>query len=220
MVFWIGILIAVVVAFSTFKLGFYHAWTMLFNAVIAVYLGIRLAPLVEEFVPIGGRYGPALTLMLAGLMPFLILHAISYVFLLGQFEVTFPRILNTLGGGIMGFLTGFLIWSFAVLVICATPFSEKQYLKEIGFDRAKFEQAGVHSYLVWWCDVVDWIVSSSDKELPPDKAVKELLAKAEKESAKRRPIQPVKDVNEPNDVNNREDILETLKRPPHTEIPP
>jgi hypothetical protein len=220
MVFWFGILIAVCFAYSAFKLGFYNAWTLLFNVVIAVYLGIRLAPVIEEFVPFGGRYGPALSLLAAGLVPFLILHAISYAFLLGQFEVTFPIILNKLGSGLLGFLAGFLIWSFAALIVCTTPFSEKPYVKEIGFSKAKFEEAKIQSYLVWWCNIVDWIVSSSDSEQSPDKAVRELLTKADKDSARRRPAQPVLDVNEPNDVNNREDILETLKRQPHTEIPP
>jgi hypothetical protein len=217
MVFWFGILIAVCFAYSAFKLGFYHAWTLLFNVVIAVYLGIRLAPVIEEFVPFGGRYGPALMLLAAGLLPFLVLHAISYVFLLGQFEVTFPRILNTLGSAFLGFLAGFLIWSFAALIVSITPFAEKPYVKDIGFGKEKFEQAGIHSYLLWWCDVVDWIASSSDGGQSPDKAVKELLNKAEKDKKKRLPIA---DVNEPNNINSREQTLDSLKRQPHTEIPP
>ena len=41
---WLGILIAVLFALSARKMGFYHAWTMLFNIVIAVYLAIRIGP--------------------------------------------------------------------------------------------------------------------------------------------------------------------------------
>lgn len=215
MVFWIGILIAVGFAYSAFKLGFYHAWTMLFNVVIAVYLGIRLGPVIEEFVPMGGRYSGTLSLLAAGLVPFLILHAISYAFLLGQFEVTFPRILNRLGSGLLGFLAGFLIWSFASLIVCTTPFPDKPYVKEIGFRETK-----IQSYLVWWCNVVDVIVSSSDGEQSPDKAVRELLTKADKDSTRRRPTQPVLDVNEPNDANIPQDLTTQPSRQPHTEIPP
>ena len=51
MVFWIGILVAVIFAYSAIKLGFYHAWTMLFNLVIAVYVALRISPAIEEFLP-------------------------------------------------------------------------------------------------------------------------------------------------------------------------
>ena len=44
--FWIGILVAVLFAYSAIKLGFYHTWTMLFNLVIAVYVALRISPMI------------------------------------------------------------------------------------------------------------------------------------------------------------------------------
>src|SRR4030042_5354369 len=74
MICWIGILIAVAFAASSLKLGLYHAWTMLFNVLIAVYLGVRLCPFIKDFIPAGGEYQTTLGILAAGLVSFLILH--------------------------------------------------------------------------------------------------------------------------------------------------
>jgi len=221
MVFWIGILVAVCLAYSAFKLGFYQAWTTLFNAVIAVYVGVRLGPWIESFAPVGGDYSRTLAVLAAGLGTFLILHGISYVFLIGQFEVTFPRGINTLGSALLGFLAGLLIWSFATLVICTTPLSEKGFVKEIGFNGENFEQAKLQSYLLWWCNFVDKIVASGDSSASPQQAVKDLLSKPKKHG------KPA-DVNEPNEPKGSVEPNEpkypfrplTMRREPNMIIPP
>ena len=183
MVFWIGILVAVIFAYSAIKLGFYHTWTMLFNFVIAVYVALRISPAIEEFLPAamdGGQYSKTMALLATGLVTFLILHGIAYVLLIGQFEVTFPRVVNTLGSGILGFLAGFLVWSFGTLVVCTTPFSQQQYIKEIGFDVKTFEEAKMQPYLVWWCSFLDKIVVSGDGPVSAEQAIRDLLIKPAK----------------------------------------
>ena len=85
MVFWIGILVAVAFAYSAIKMGFYQTWTMLFNIVIAVYVGVRLGPAIEEFIPAGGQYSKMLAVLTPGVGTFLILQGIAYIFLIGQF---------------------------------------------------------------------------------------------------------------------------------------
>jgi hypothetical protein len=181
--FWIGILVAVIFAYSAIKLGFYHTWTMLFNFVIAVYVAVRISPAIEEFLPAamgGGQYSKTMALLATGLVTFLILHGIAYVLLIGQFEVTFPRVVNTLGSGILGFLAGFLVWSFGTLVVCTTPFSQQQYIKEIGFDVKTFEEAKMQPYLVWWCNFLDKIVVSGDGHVSAEQAIRDLLIKPAK----------------------------------------
>ena len=220
MVFWIGILIAAGLAYSATKLGFYHAWTMLFNILIAVYVGMRLGPVIEEFVPVaGGQYGRTLAVLAAGTGTFLILHGISYIFLIGQFEVTFPRGLNTLGSALLGFLAGFLMWSFAVLVVCTTPFCENAFVKEIGFDAKTFEEAKMQSYLVWWCGLVDRVVASGDSKADTEQVVRDLLtkpAKGSKQAVKGKPgLKGTADVNEPN-----QSPLPRVERLPEPIIPP
>jgi hypothetical protein len=201
MVFWIGILIAVGFAYSAIKLGFYQAWTMFFNVVVAVYVGIRLGPVIEEFVPMGGQYCKTLAVLATGVGTFLVLHGISSVFLLGQFEVTFPRLLNTLGAGLLGFMAGFLVWSFATLVVCTTPFCENASIKEIGFDSKQFKEAKMQPYLVWWCNFVDKFVALGDSQVSVEDTITDLLTrptpKATVITSRAGAVQPT-DANEPN----------------------
>jgi uncharacterized membrane protein required for colicin V production len=231
MVFWTGLLVAVIFAYSAIKLGFYHAWTMLFNFVIAVYVAVRISPMIEEFLPAamdGGQYSKTMALLATGLVTFLILHGIAYVLLIGQFEVTFPRVVNTLGSCILGFLTGFLVWSFTTLLVCTTPFAQQQYIKELGFDTKTFQEAKMQSYLVGWCNFLDKIVASGEGPVSAEQAIKELLIKPPpKAKTGTASIQPA----EPNDAN-KPGFAEGLRRgepnypnqPPATEshiaIPP
>ncbi len=216
MVFWTGILIAVIFAYSAIKLGFYQAWTILFNVVIAAYVGIKLAPAIQEFVPAGGQYSGTLSVLAAGVGTFLILQGIAYVFLIGQFAVTFPRGVNTLGSGLLGFLAGFLVWSFAAVVICTTPLCENKFVKDIGFDSQNLEEAKVQPYLVWWCSFVDKLVVSGNENAGVEQTVKDLLNRPVKSSSKGRTGRPVTvpDINEPN-YPGRETFPDS-----HTVIPP
>jgi hypothetical protein len=196
---------------------------MLFNFVIAVYVAVRVSPMVEEFLPaaVGGEYSKTMALLATGLVTFLILHGIAYTLLIGQFEVSFPRVVNILGSGILGFLAGFLIWSFGTLLVCTTPFCQQQYVKEIGFETKTFQEAKMEPYLVWWCSFMDKIVASGESPVSAEQTIKDLLikpakhtpAKAKTETAS---IQPV-DANEPNKPYgpNQPPAAE-----PHTAIPP
>jgi hypothetical protein len=219
MLFWTGILVAAIFAYSAVKLGFYHAWTMLFNVVIAVYLGVKLGPAVEEFVPMSGQYCRALAVLATGVGTFLVLQGIAYVFLIGQFTVTFPRGLSTLGSGLLGFLAGFLVWSYAAVVICTTPLIDNDYLKQIGFESKNLEEAKVQPYLVWWCSIVDKLVVSGDGQTSVERTVHDLLTRPVQTSTKGKTGRPVisTDTNEPN--YPQEPAEETLPDS-HTIIPP
>jgi len=223
MVFWIGIFAAVLFAYSAIKLGFYHAWTMLFNLVIAVYVAVRISPMIEEYLPVAmaGQYGKTMALLTTWLVTFLILHGIAYVLLIGQFEVTFPRVFNTLGSGILGFLAGFLIWSFGTLVVCTTPFCQEQYVKEIGFETKTFQEAKMQPYLVWWCSFLDKIVASGGGPVSAEQTIKDLLITPVKKTVvdvktRAASIRPV-DLNEPNKPYSPNQLPATE---PYTVIPP
>jgi hypothetical protein len=210
MVFWLGILIAVIFAYSAIKLGFYHAWTMLFNVVVAVYLAVRIAPALEDFFPaaVSGQYARTLALLATGTGTFLILQGITYVLLIGQFEVTFPRAVNVLGSGLLGFWAGFLIWSFGTFVFCTTPLCQNQFVKEIGLDTKTFEEAKMQSCLVSACNFMDKFVGSGNDPVPAEKVIRDLLIKPANNTtaiadanARGTSIRPV-NTNEPNNSMN------------------
>jgi len=179
MVFWIGILVGGAFAWFAIKRGFYETWALVFNIVIAIYLAVFLGPVIADIVPSAGDtlYGNALCMLATAIGSFLILHAISYTFLTGQFSVPFQKIFDTLGSGFLGFLAGFLVWSFVSLLICITPISQNSFVKEIGFSN-QFQQTSV-SYISRFCNLVNSVVSSQDNEHTTQRALRGLLKNAE-----------------------------------------
>ncbi len=179
MVFWIGILVGGAFAWFTIKRGFYETWALVFNIVISIYLAVFLGPVIADVVPSAGDtlYGNALCMLATAIGSFLILHGISYTFLTGQFSISFPKVFDTLGTGFLGFLAGFLIWSFVGLVICITPISQNSFVKEIGFS-GQFQQTSV-SYISRFCNLVNAVVSSQDNERTTQQALSGLLKNAE-----------------------------------------
>jgi hypothetical protein len=224
--FLLGILIAVLFAFSAKKMGFYHTWTMLFNLIVAVYLAIRLGPFLDDFLPafISVQYSKSFALLAIGTGAFLILQGVAYTMLIGQFEITFPRIVNILGSGLLGFLAGFLVWSFATFTFYTTPLSQSQSVKEIGFDAKTFEEAKTQPYLVWWCNFLDKFIASGNNPDSVEKTIKDILIKpANKAIADANTggttIRPV-DGNEPNRPNYPNQPPSRSTQESHTEIPP
>jgi hypothetical protein len=178
MVFWLDILIGGVFIWLAIKIGFYEIWALLFNIVISIYVAIFLTPVLLDIVP-GSSDIPcchAFSLAVLGGGTFLILYGITYVFLTGQFKVAFPKLFEILFTGILGFLAGFLVLSFAALVITMTPISQNRFVKQIGFNRES-QQVNI-SYMCLWCDMVNSIVSS-DTKITSKEAVEYLLSSAQ-----------------------------------------
>ena len=125
-------------------------------------------------------YGNALTLAAVAAAVFLVLHGISYIFLTGQFKVVFPKVLDLVGAGVLGFLAGVLVWSFVALLVSVTPIAQSGLAQDIGFGR-KIEQAQ-GPYLCWWCNRVNAVASAGSRRQPAQKNVRWLLDKAEQKS--------------------------------------
>jgi len=178
MVFWLGILTGGIFVWLAIKIGFYEIWAMLFNIVISIYVAIFLTPIILDIVP-GADDIPccnAFALTVLGVGTFLILYGITYVFLTGQFKVAFPQLFEILFTGILGFLAGFLVLSFAALIITITPISQNRFVRQIGFN-SESQQANI-SYMCLWCDLVNSIVSS-DTKITSKEAVEYLLSSAQ-----------------------------------------
>jgi len=189
MAFWLGILLGGLFAWFTIRLGFYETWAMLFNIIISIYLAVFLRPVIVEVVPAAGDtpYSSALIMSATAITSFLILHGISYIFITGQFNVSFPKIFNTLGTGFLGFLAGFLVWSFASLLISPTPFSQNTFVNALGFN-TQFEQTNI-PYISWWCNLVNTVVSHQDSGRTTEEAISELLKKKET-TVQDKPVEP------------------------------
>jgi len=199
MVFWVGILVGGLFAYFAIKKGFYEIWALGFNIIISVYLAVLLGPVISDIIPTGtAAYSKVLTISATAAACFLILHGISYTLITGQFSISLPKIVDVVGAGLFGFLTGFLVWSFVSLLIMTTPITKNTFAKKIGFD-TQAQQTSV-SYVSWWCNKVNRIVSSADGEQAPQKAIGWLLEKS-KPKAK---VPGSSEPNEPAEPNKAE----------------
>jgi len=179
MVFWVGVLVAAAFAWIAVKSGFYETWAFVFNILISVYLAVFLGPVIANILPVAGESTSSITLTMAGtaIAAFLILHGISYIFFTSQFNTSFPKVLDILGTGFLGFLAGLLVWSFASLLIFMTPISKSSFAKDIGFNN-EFKQANI-SYVSFWCNLVNKVASTQVNPCSAEKAINEALNKTE-----------------------------------------
>lgn len=175
MVFWIGILVSCLFAWYTIKRGFYETWVLLFNIIISIYLAIYLKPIVENIVPAAGNtlYMDALITLATAAAFFVILHGLSYLLIMGQFSIPFPRIFDVFGAGFLGFLAGFLLWSFAGLLVCIAPISQNAFAKEIDLCSG-FKKTNI-PYVCWWCNLVNKAVYRKGHKYPAEQAINDLI---------------------------------------------
>lgn len=216
MVFWIGILVGATFAWFAIKLRFYQTWALVFNIIISIYLAVYLRPIIVNISVVGDTpYSSALTMIVIALASFLILHGISYIFLTSQFNISFPKVFDTLGSGLLGFLAGFLVWSFLSLLIYITPASQNTFVKGIGF-KDGFRGTSI-SYISRFCNLVNAVVSSQDSERSVEQTISELLKGTEskaqaKQAEPEKPVEPA----EPNEVETG--IEEQLGPPPEIDL--
>jgi hypothetical protein len=198
MIFWAGILVGGLFVWVAIKIGFYETLALLFNIVISIYVAIFLAPIIKDIVPEASDMPccEALALVAISGGTFLILYGITYIFLTGQFKVTFPKVFDILFAGLLGFITGFLVLSFAALVITATPISQNRFVSTIGFNRQS-QQTNL-SNICWWCDIVHSIVSTPDEQTTCEANINLLLDSAnQKEKVKTDNETNIEDQNQP-----------------------
>jgi len=170
-----GILAGGILTWYAIKIGFYETWAALFNIVIAIYVALFLAKPIEDFLPQDAINIPcsrALTLTVIAGGAFLILHGITYISFTSQFKVTFPKIFDVLFAGLLGFFGGFLLLSFAALIISLTPVGT---YTDINDGSVQYNMSS--SY--WLFDGIHSIVSTPDNKITTEKVIEELLNKSQ-----------------------------------------
>ena len=216
MTFWIGIVVGCLFAWQFAKTGFYQSWMILFNLVISTYLAVFLRPVLVESFAIAGRgpYAYAITMLATATAAFMILHGILHILFTSQFSASFPKILDILGSGFLGFWGGILIWSFAGLLICITPFSQTTLIRGIDFEN-EVKQCNT-PYLCWWFDLVNTAISRQEDKVTGEAAIEQLFKDVKSRKWKRRAwaARPAKTfvTAEPNEAAepNRPDTPETI----------
>lgn len=160
MIFWTGTILALILAATMVKKGLYETWTLFFNVVIAVYLGITLGPVLQNLLGIEKGGAEVLVLLGTATICLVVLYLFSYIIFLSQFHVKFPKFVDSAGGGLFGFLTGLLLYSFIVFLICVSPLNP--YANKIGFDSTSISSN--IKYMNWWPGIIHSIASPSEEQ--------------------------------------------------------
>jgi hypothetical protein len=184
MVLLAGILVGGLCIWFAVKIGFYETWAMLFNIVISIYVALFLAQPIVNILPEANSIPccEALTLIVLATGAFLILQGITYVLFTSQFRVTFPKIFDILFAGLLGFFGGFLLLSFAVLIIFLTPFGTHAGIED---DSVEYNMSSAYRLF----DGIHSIVSSPDDETTTEKVIKQLLKKSLPDTQNKNPQQ-------------------------------
>jgi hypothetical protein len=216
MVFWIAILVGALFVWLAVRMGFYETWVLLFNVIVSMYLAIFLAPIVAQLAPAPGgasSYSMALSMALLAGGCFAILHGLSFVFLTGQFNIPFPRMLDIVFSGILGFVAGFLVLSFAALVLATTPLADNSIVAGIGLSGPS-QQTNI-SCIARCCDLIHSFAGPGEQTT--EAAVQQLLKPPDRET-------DTEDANEPvmlrrPDAPPREPTTQGTARPGRRTVP-
>jgi len=180
MAFWFAILGGALFAWLSVRRGFFEIWGLAFNSLISIYLAIFLAPDVALCASTTGSasaYSLALSMIVLAGGCFAILYGLSYVFLIGQFRVSFPEVIDILLAGAVGFFAGFLVFSFVSIVIATAPLPHHKWIKSVGLtpDARSPSVAGI----VRCCDLIHSVVGNEAGQTPTRSAIERLLANTE-----------------------------------------
>jgi len=187
MIFWTGTALALFVAAVMVKKGLYETWTLFFNVVITVYLGLSLEPVLKNLLGIDQPGVEALVLLGTTVVFLTVLYLFSYIIFLSQFHITFPKLVDSAGGGLFGFLTGLLIYSFAVFLIYISPLNP--YVKKVGFNDTSIKSN--ITYMKLWPGIVDSVASAGQRQESLDQTVSSLIENADKsDQAKKAVVEP------------------------------
>lgn len=128
MLFWFAILVGVIFAMVGIRKSLYPMWAILFGVLISVYLSIILAPTIIEMIgkSENSHYNHAACVAAVAVGVFVVLHTFAVFTLTGTFSVSFPIALSNIVAGAAGFISGFVVVSFAVLLISITPLSRHE----------------------------------------------------------------------------------------------
>lgn len=175
MVFWACILVGGIFVWVAIKIGFYEILVHLFNIIISIYLAIFLTPVILVSYPGAGNVPFSQAVILSAIVGgvFLVLFGITYFLLTAQFKVLFPKVFEIFFAGILGFFTGFLVASFAALIITLTPLSQNPVANKAGFNRTSLEDNLI--YVRKLCDSVQWFVSLPGRDITSEKIIDELF---------------------------------------------
>ncbi len=133
MILLLAVVVGVVFAVIGARKGFFPMWFVLFNILISIYIGVMLSPTLVAIRPDMEQepYYLAAFIAVTSVMIFIVLGTIAISFFGELGECFCPKVLDTVGAAILGFLGGFCVLSFVFFIVCIMPFSKTPSMKDV-----------------------------------------------------------------------------------------
>jgi len=133
MILSLAVVVGVAFAVIGVRKGFFGMWLVLFNILISIYLGVMLSPTLVAFRPDmeQQRYYLSAFTATTSFMLFVVLQTIVSGFFSDLTECFCPKLFDTVGAAILGFLGGFCVFSFVFFIVCIMPFSKTPLVKGV-----------------------------------------------------------------------------------------
>lgn len=178
MAFWLAVFLGALFSWIAVQVGFYAAWILFFNLLVATYMAVFLTPLAVASIPAATTmsYGYGLAMLSIGIMTLAIMYGLSFACLSGRLYMPMAKAFDNVGAGILGFFSGFLVWSFVAMAVSLTPLADLGFCQTIGFNATS--QTTNRGYVCWWCNRFHDLVSVAHSTQTSQDAVAALLNKA------------------------------------------
>ncbi len=210
MVVLIGIIAGLIFAWMAIRMGLYVTWSVMFNLIVSIYLAISLGPVIADKLPLEGSFGAAVILVGFAAAVFTLLQGACYLFITSQYEMSFPKLFDSVTSSIIGFLAGMLIVSFLSLPIgiIRQGLSAKSSYKESS-------QLANSAYLDFWYNTMHSLVGTKENTRT-EKLIAEIIKNTQKVKRAKSTTKAVETVEmvEPNEPEVEKVIKDGPGEPP------
>ena len=210
MVVLIGIIAGLIFAWMAIRMGLYVTWSVMFNLIVSIYLAISLGPVIADKLPLEGSFGAAVILVGFAAAVFTLLQGACYLFITSQYEMSFPKLFDSVTSSIIGFLAGMLIVSFLSLPIgiIRQGLSAKNHYKENS-------QLANSAYLDFWYNTMHSLVGTKENTRT-EKLIAEIIKNTQKVKRAKSTTKAVETVEmvEPNEPEVEKVIKDGPGEPP------
>ena len=131
----LSIIIAVIFGLYAYKKGLFSTWPLVFNILMAIYLGIMLSPFVIEFTgdyiePLGD-FKNITILLTVSVSYFAIAQLLTFVYLTGTFCVSLSPVVEKILSPLIGAAAGFAAVSFCFFCLTVSGISDVPFAGRI-----------------------------------------------------------------------------------------
>ena len=133
------IAVGLVFALIGYRKAWYPSWAFSFNILVSVYTSIMITPQIVDNVPFIrvylSNFSYSVFALISAAVVFAAMQLLTFKFFTSAYVISFPKILNTIGSAILGFLTGCVITGFLFFLINITPLSDFSAVRSFTQDR-------------------------------------------------------------------------------------